>query len=405
MINSHPQSVKLRTRGKTRIFLNLLMLLYGSLTFVKIVQFSSFTSTFSQLSTKVDFLIKILVVAIVLLAILTWIVKSKTSLRQLIFSLFFASVVVLAGMKSGFGTNFDVLILLSFFLFLGDLKLSEIIFSQSVGMLSGLMGVTILSVLGYLPMSGSASQLLFFQSGYKEIVYFWGFNHPNVYGNILTMSVIGFFWSRGCRNIRFFTFLLAGVAVFDLVIGANTVLLGTLIVLVGIFTVQFSAKFDFVIRDISKLLTVILPLLSIWLGYNVNSNVAQAINRLVSSRPAIWNYYLNLDKLSMFAIPPVIDLSVGSKIAYGNGVLDGSYIYILIYWGIVPLVIYLLSFWVLVDLPFKNNNVRWITAFLTVAMLLMSFPESHMMSYFENGFLMVLGLLQFSKIDRASRIF
>lgn len=374
----------------------LILILYAILIFVNVVQSTSFSTYYVSISRYLHYSAYALMLVIGILYLFCF----TKSVRQLFVAAFFALIVFVTGIKSGFHTDFNIMLVLAFVLFGSQLTFKQLAFTQSVAMFTALVSISIFSLFGFLPTTGTSSKVYLFQSSYQEIVYFLGFNHPNAYGTILTMALISFFFGIKNRNLKLFIFLSACVAIIDIKIGANTAAIGASIFFISLISIPLMDKFQRTLNIITKYLMIIIPIFSIWIGYNPYTLIAQLINRYISSRPNIWSYYLNLNKISLFAIPPDLDLSVGSKSIIGNGVLDGTYVYILVYWGLVPLIIFILSLWVLNNLDTGDSRLNWVKSFIVLAIVFMSFPESHMTFFFENVFILSIGMLQIKRTNR-----
>lgn len=386
----------LKDKNRTIKVSTLVLILYASLVFIRVVLFSSFSSIYSSIGHILHYFTYVPLLLILLLYVFCF----KKSKRQLIIAGVFTFIIFLGGLRGDLFSDFNIMLFLSLALLGSGLVLQQIALAQSISMLLALGGISVLSLLGFLPKSGASSKLYSFQTAYNEILYFFGFNHPNVYGNILTMAIIALFFGLGCRYHKEFTILMFLVFLTDLKIGSNTAGVGAFIFFVGLALSSSTHYFSQIIDFSTKVLIITLPIFAFWIGYHSYNNLSQWLNNRIASRPSIWSYYLNSFGIHLFAKPPVFDLSVGASGVTGNGALDGLYVYSVIYWGLVPLIIICLSFWVLATLNIDKGRLKWFTTFLALSITVMAFPESHMGFFFENIFILSIGLLQFSPINR-----
>lgn len=374
----------------------LVLTLYAILVFVRVVQSTSFSTFYVGINIFLNYLTYVLMFFIAILYLFCF-GKNK---RQLIIGMAFSLIIILTGLKSSFNNDFNIMLALGFCLFGCRLNVQRLALAQSIAMLFALSFVSFFSILGFLPTKGSSSIMLSFQSSYQEIVYFLGFNHPNAYGAVLTMMFIGFLFGIGVKRLKLFFFLFIILIIIDFRIGANTAALGAIFFLFGLVTMPLRKQFNNFMKILTRFLIVGLPSFAFWLGYHPNTPVANFVNQYVPSRPSIWAYYLNMKKLSLFQTPPDLNFSVGGKYIFGNGNLDGGYIYITVYRGLLPLMAILISIWLLNEVKIEDEKVSWMRKFLVLSILLMAFPESHMVFFYENVFILSIGMLQVKKSDR-----
>lgn len=305
--------------------------------------------------------------------------------------------------KTGLQNNFSMALVLGLSLFGVNCTLRKLACVQGIGMLIG-SGISILlSLVHVLPQSGFASRVSLSQSTYQETEYFYGFNHPNSFGVTLTMGILIFCLGKSVSKSRMIIILI-GCIFMDYFVGADTVMVAAVLILLGLILTPLRSKLYLYGCWVTSLLLVILPLICIWLGINSGTVIGQKISNIIASRPPIWNYYLSLNPIQLIANPPKLDLSIASKGVIGNGALDGAYIYTLVYWGVLALIL-LIAGW-LVWIPFKKNpsEFQWLLLLFIFVVTVMNFSESHMLSYYENTFVLGVGLLQYSSSKRSMLI-
>ena len=251
------------------------------------------------------------------------------------------------------------------------------------------MSITIaLSLLGYLPQSGTTSKSIF--STYQETVYFLGFSHPNAFGTFLSMIFASFMFLFYKKH-RWIMFMIAPVVfATNVAIGAGTAAVSTLLVfIISVMTVKF--------YKITYLLPLCLATFALWLSYYNNSVFGMIINEKIASRPNVWNAYTSQYPIKLISDPIHVNTDGYSGIL-GNGVLDGSYIYVLIFWGLMALILYIVIFITLIKFSIDTKNK--VLFAISVMIIVSAFPESHMIMFYENIFLLFIGFYQYPMDER-----
>lgn len=339
----------------------------------------------------------------VILITCVYLINFNKTWRQVICLFLGFSFALFEMYKTGLQNNFSMALILGLSLFGVNCTLKKLTYVQGVGMLIGSGIPILLSLVHLLPLSGFASRVSLAQSTYQEIEYFFGFNHPNSFGVTLTMGILLFCLGKSVSKSRM-VIILIGCILMDYFIGADTVMVASVIILLGLILTPLRSKLYLYGCWVTRLLLVILPLICIWLGINSGTAIGQKISNIIASRPPIWNYYLTLNPIKLIATPPKLDLSIASKGVIGNGALDGAYIYTLVYWGVLALILFTVGW--LIWIPFKKNpsEFQWLLLLFIFVVTVMNFSESHMLSYYENTFVLGMGLLQFGSSKRSMLI-
>lgn len=362
----------------------------------RIMLFSSISSFMPHFSS----ILKYLAMFFAMFIVIVYIIDFPKTLRQLICIITGFTLSFIVMYTNGLQNNFSMAIFLGLSLFGIHLTLRKVAYIQAIGMLFGSIIVIVFSLVGLLPKSGFASKVYLFQSSYQETVYFLGFNHPNAFGTIITMGLILFCLGNDSSRKSFM--IITGIcAVMDFKVGANTAMMAALLIFMGLILTPWRDRLYRYGYFLITFLLVGLPLLSIWLGINAGTQIGQWVSNRVSARPPIWGYYLSLNPMKLIAIPPQLDLSIGGVSVVGNGVLDGSYIYALVYWGILALILIIIAWKLWIPYIQHPSTFQWILLLFIFAVTVMSFPESHMISYYENTFILGIGLIQFSSSKRS----
>lgn len=351
--------------------------------FIQTMLFTSFSTFSPQIAILLAKLLNVIIIGYVIYGLIF-----RLTIRKLVyFSIISLIILVMFWQQKEF-SPFIKLLLLS------ATVPATIPSSHSIAKIFGLaMGTTLiitifLSLLGYLPETGTNSRSMF--SSYQETVYFLGFNHPNAFGTFISMlfAIVAYiFYEKHKWNI-----LLCAIILFllNIKIGANTAAVGIIIVIsIAILPHSFNKYYKLL-----YILPSMLTLFSLWLSYNNTSALGTFFNEKVASRPNVWHAYVNQYPIQFVNNPPQVDTN-GYFGILGNGVLDGSYIYILIFWGILSWIVYNFIFISLVKFSIDTKN----KVLLGIAVLTMvtAFPESHMIMFYENVFLLFFGFFQYPK--------
>lgn len=321
----------------------------------------------------------------------------KATWRKTIFALIILAIAVYSQMVSGTSTPFTKLLMLLIAVPRTIPSIRTIVKTFGLAMATTFILTIILSLLGYLPISGETSRVPL--AKYQEVVYFLGFTHPNIFGTFLTTMFMVLYFLYFKRNPKLVVSVAVILLLIDKIITAGTALVGIVLILILIFIHSmekkqvWKGKFGKIIYS----LPVALTLFSFWLAYNNKSPLGTFINKNIASRPDIWNAYLTHYPIKMFNTAPKIQLD-GINTILGNGALDGGYIYVLIYWGIVAWIFYIIMFSSLIKMSIESNNFQLYS--IAFVIILMSFPESHMIMFFENVFLILFGFYQYPKNER-----
>lgn len=364
----------------------------------RIMLFSSISGIMPSFSTILKYVSTLFTAVIVII----YLIDFPKTLRQLGCIIIGFSFAIVEIVINGVQNNFSMAIFLGLSLFGIHLTFRKIAYTQAIGMIFGSVIVIILSLLDLLPKSGYASKVYSFQSSYQETVYFLGFNHPNAFGTVLTMGLILFCLGKQVSR-RTFIIITIICTCMDFMVGANTAMIATMIILIGLILTPWRDKLYKYGYFFTFFLLISLPIFSIWLGLNSGTRIGQWFSNLIPARPPIWNYYLDLNPLKLIATPPQLDLSIGGVTVVGNGVLDGSFIYALVYWGELALVLMIVAWKIWIPHIYNPTIAQWMLLMSIFAVTVMAFPESHMISYYENIFSLGMGLIQF-KISKRSEL-
>lgn len=295
-------------------------------------------------------------------------------------------------------------VIVGFACFGSGLRLQQIAESYFWGLVSAQLTIIFLSLVNILPRSGYASKVSSYQSNYREIEFFWGFEHPNAFGTML--MAIFFAMIIAFPGIRNRLKILIGVILFTICvyIAAGTAAVGILIVSVGLVFNQALQKHMTFYTYVAGMMACLLPIFSVWVGTHVNSGVSRLISAHVASRPQVWNFYLLRYPIKFISDSFSIDLSLAGTPVLGNGALDGAYIYTLVHWGIFILIVLLASWLVLLYEAYHYSNFSYLVILICATYIIIAFPESPALFFYENFCCLGLGLLQLSREEKINAL-
>lgn len=280
------------------------------------------------------------------------------------------------------------------------LTLQEISNAYFWGTLIGFISVILMAILGILPKGGFASKVTSMQSSYLEIEYFWGFKHPNAFGTLLMVLLILSVLAFPYLKQRVFVSLGFSCALICIVVAAGTAAVGAGIVTLGLLCKTLIQRYQKLFTLFAGILVCSMPVFSVWVSKNPYSSIGIFINTHVSSRTMVWNFYTSRFPIKLIANPLQIDLSLGGSGVLGNGVLDGSYIYVLLHWGILALLLLSLSWLLMLAQNKITGDLGYFIIIIVATSAIVAFPESHVLFFYENILCIGLGTIQLSHSER-----
>lgn len=364
----------------------LAVIMFYFITLFQTLLFTSFSVFYPQMA-KMIYKIEL----IILVMYVIYSVTMHITLRKLLYAAVTLIVIVLLASSSGIFSPFTKLLLLALAVPATIPSSKKIVKIFGWAMMTTMFLSITMSLLGYLPISGTTSRVLF--SNYKETVYFLGFSHPNAFGTYLTAIFTIFAYLYFEKYKKRILFMSPFVFIINIIIGAGTAAAGVLLIFL-IMVIPIKLK---KIYNVIYLLPVLFTCFSLWLAYNNSSNLGIIIGNKIASRPNVWHAYVTQFPINFVNKTPQIN-TTGYFGILGNGVLDGSYIYILIFWGILAWIIYNVIFISLSKFAIETNNV--VLYGISLLTMVSAFPESHMIMFFENVFLLFVGFYQYSSSER-----
>ncbi|OIL70897.1 hypothetical protein ATX31_09300 [Oenococcus oeni] len=359
---------------------NFLIFVFAFINFLSLISFSSLSIAHPSIGIEVSRLFKI---TIIIFAISSFFLP-KTP-KQLIYWTVGIFFIIIDYRTNDNLTFFSELLLLG--LSVGSLRINfkKVLRLYLFSTLLGTCLIIFLSIINYLPIDGQQSSVLF--SNYQNIVFCFGFVHPNAFGTALFSATISFLFLYSKKYKKLSIFFILMVVFFDFLIGAQTAAVG-----VAIFGIGICLNYTKTQNKVNKIfkilyvLPIILTIFSLFLAKYPNTSIYDWLNEHIASRPSLWNYYITNYPPHIFDNSIDIDLSSVNHV-YGNGVLDGSYIYYLLHFGYVGLIILLLTMFAINQKTFltKNNLYGW--SFVTICCV--AFPETNFTLFFFNPFLLI----------------
>lgn len=348
---------------------------------------TSFGAFFTYQAGLLSKLVNILIIVFVIYGI-----SVQLTIRKLIYISIIFAIILLTLWKLHTFSPYIKLLLLSVAVPATISSARKIVKVSSFALITTMTLAVMLSLLGLLPESGTASKSIF--SNYQEIVYFFGFSHPNAFGTFLAMIFISFMFLFYKKHKWIMSMLFVMVFTTDIAVGAGTAMVSVLVVfLISILPI----KLDGIAAKVTYVLPLGLTAFALWLSYYNSSSVGMVVNEKISSRPNVWNAYISQYPIKLFNNPIQVNTD-GYFGILGNGAFDGSYIYVLIFWGIMALIVYIVIFMSLIKFSIDiKNKVLYAIA---IMIIITNFPESQMIMFYENIFLLFIGFYQYPLEER-----
>lgn len=272
------------------------------------------------------------------------------------------------------------------------ISFEKLVKAHLTAMLFGTSSVILMSLVGYLPRSGSEATVLF--SAYQNTVFAFGFNHPNFLGALVSFIAIEYVFLNKYSLKKSVMIITIITLVIDFYLGANASLFGLSIVFTGyIFNNKKQIKSRLVFTVGIFFVPICVCLFAFWIANQQGSSVFQIINKLVSSRPALWSYYLTNFRVNWFGSNVVLNLNSGAFATFGNGILDGSYVYLPLYYGWAGLILFIISLYSIFLIFLETKESLYLYVFLALG--LMAFPENESSLFSISIFLTIIGYFQF----------
>ncbi|MDM8222234.1 hypothetical protein [Limosilactobacillus vaginalis] len=307
--------------------------------FLKIIFTSLFQNLFStNIVSDLKLTFPIIFLALYFFSFLLW----PTCKVELYFFIFIAFICLLSR-KSYIITVFSLVLLFS------RLQLIDIINDYKFATILGILVTSISSLLGIISLHGI--------TGNGSSVLTFGFANENTFGFFITFLAIlfllkydgSFYVSFNLINTLFFFFVFF-INIFSLEDNSTAVVM---------IIFLLASKIKLKINNLTEILVGIVPPLLLWLSFFFALNYnryyfIQELNRIITNRFIIWNYYLNHFSFNLF----------GNNINFGlvnffGGAFDGSYIYYTLNYGIVIMFIWTLGlmFANILLLRYKNQAI------------------------------------------------
>ncbi|MDG4982424.1 hypothetical protein OGZ39_12340 [Lactococcus lactis] len=373
------------------IFEKIVLLLFFLFNLLSIISISSFSTFYTYLSAKSHTLM-----FIALFIFILGFFAIRTLRQFIVASLFLLAIFINYYFIKQLNSNIIVWLFILYGVSAYGMRLKRLIKLHFFALVTAMIAVIGMSLIGMLPRSGQVSSVLF--SNYQNTVYFYGFNHPNMFGMLLVVlgieAIVVNLMKKQRNN---FIFLVVAI-IFSAIIGAGTATMGGIIFIISYFVIKLiENKNWYKILSLTAFIPIILASFAFWITTQLGTPLFNFINGHVQSRPALWTYYLQNFPIKNFGTNVMTSTTIGLS-TYGNGILDGAYIFLTMFFGRFALVLFILSLIVLLREGMNLKEKLYFSAF--IAFSFMAFPEDQSAMIYINVFLIVLGYYQFSKKER-----
>lgn len=369
-------------------------ILFFTFTFLEIVSLSSFPSFTGLLGNNSSILL-----INVLLILVAGMFTQKTLLQMFFWFLGISLITIYYFSSKQLESTFVYQIMIILAVPASGITFEKLVKIHLHAMASATLLVVVMSFLNFLPKSGAEETVLF--SGYQNTVYAFGFIHPNFLGMLIILMGIEFTF----LNKESFSSLVVIVNIMALtlafMLGAHTSFFGGLIVFSGYLLSLRSSRLSFLKKVIAPV-PIIMVGFAYWITTQGGSAIYQIVNKYVSSRPDLWSYYVSNFHIKYLGSNVVLNLNSGPTATFGNGILDGSYVYLSLYFGWFALILFIVSLYAILKVGKQVGYNIYMFIFLSFS--LMAFSENESSLFTINVFLIIIGYYQYG-LNRAAILF
>lgn len=226
----------------------------------------------------------------------------------------------------------------------------------------------------------------------KRWIFSFGFKNPNTFGFYLILLYFLFLYlinkkMKISATVAFVILTLFLKFELDDVTATIALFIGFICYILLPFGKKI-LKFNMV-KWFINFLPILFTFLTYWIGINYfNYGWMYELNNVFTSRPIIWNYYLNNYSFHLTGTDIPKDISVS------RGAFDGAYLYYPMLKGIVPF-IFILALAVIALEKINKNNLYFLTVIL-VLLLFFAFSENTSFIVYQSPFIPLVTLVVMS---------
>ncbi|ANK62508.1 hypothetical protein AYR56_10135 [Loigolactobacillus backii] len=298
--------------------------------------------------------------------------RSKFSLKQLIFVCILLSLAIFFAFKQS--SNVAVIFLVG--LYSLNLNLRRLVSTYLYASLAAICFIATLSIFGVLPKVVNVLGI-----NYMTL----GFTNPNNTGMLLVticLLTLTLEWEKRMPFFSILESLFVGFFILKELQDSTAI-----IMLIGMFMLWLVSRSPInfynwkIVRFVCTMLPIELTLIAFWIGNNFGKYyILNKLDSVFTSRPSIWHYYLNLYPLKLLGNQLQQVISMGYNTTVGNGAFDGAYIVFPIMYGTLAfaIVLFILSFAMRTLLQIKD--IALISLF--IILLFSGFSENSLMYAF-----------------------
>lgn len=233
--------------------------------------------------------------------------------------------------------------------------------------------------------------LIFYRNGIMREAL--GFTHPNILGAILTSTAIDLMYIYYIEQKKgIFPIAFTLISLFIIYFIANSRASFCLLIFVFIHYMLKNKKIIMYIKYFKPIITtmfIICSLLSLYLThlYAINNEFGIIADKILSGRLYFNNIYLKHHSLNLFG--NILYFTGNEALMYYgryNMILDNSYVYLLLRFGIVITIIFALLFYFLIKKSYESKN--YFLIYIILGFLIYGMFERHTFIVFYNPFLL-----------------
>ena len=302
-------------------------------------------------------------------------------------------IVFFAGVKSNRTDYYFVeLFLLLFF--------SKKILLENIIKFDFIFKIVNILIIVFLAKVGIIENLVFLRDGITREAL--GFTHPNVFAALLvTCNIDMLYLSTKNNNYKKITIIFSVLSLIIISVVANSrssFLLLIFMLFVYIFEDKKIVKSIKYIKHIVIFLFPICCITSLYLThlFSINNDFGIIVNKILSERLYFNSIYLKNHNLNLFG-NALYFTGFDALHHYGhyNMILDNSYIYILLRFGMISIILFSILFYFLLKKLYKEK--KYFLIYVFVAFFLYGMFERHSFVVFYNPFLMCIKYIIYKK--------